>query len=368
MMVHENIDEQTERQTYLAAKERSDSIWRDLDVNPSKYRILTGDRPTGPLHIGHYFGTLQNRVKLQNKGVETFILIADYQVLTDRDIADSIQENVREVLLDYLAVGLDPIDGNTTIFCHSHIPELNQLMLPFLTLLSVPELQRNPTVKEEIQSQSLDVINAMMFTYPIHQAADILFCKGNLVPVGKDQLPHLEVSRKIARRFNHRYSSKKPVFPIPTALLSETPLILGLDGEQKMSKSRGNAINLKMGEKETEKLIKRAKTDSDRNITYDPIARPEVANLLRLLSMCTERSPEQWAAEIGSLGAGTLKVELAQSMNRFLAPMRERRVSFENDGDLISKVLNTGNERARAIATETLREVRAAMNMDYGLR
>jgi tryptophanyl-tRNA synthetase len=178
--------------TFEEAVRRSQVLRDDFTKHPKRYRVLTGDRPTGALHIGHYFGSLKNRVELQELGVETFIVIADYQVLTDRDSVDSIPENVRELLLDYLAVGLDPATGRTHIFCHSHVPGLNQLLIPFLTLVGMGELDRNPTVKEEIEAAGLTTVNAAMYTYPVHQAADILFCKGNVVPVGKDQLPHLE--------------------------------------------------------------------------------------------------------------------------------------------------------------------------------
>lgn len=359
--------ESEERETFIAAKERSDAVWADLNVNAAKYRVLTGDRPTGALHIGHYFGTLANRVRLQQLGVETFILVADYQVLTDREKATTPHEMIQEVLLDYLAVGLDPFEQNTTIFCHSHIPELNQLMLPFLTLVSVQELQRNPTVKEELTASNQESMSASLLTYPVHQAADILFCKGQLVPVGKDQLPHLEMSRKIARRFNHRYSKRKRVFPIPTALLSDTPMILGLDGSQKMSKSRANAIDIKMTAKETAKAIKRAKTDSDRRITYDEVNRPEVANLLRLLSLCSDKTPSQWADDIGDGGSGTLKHELTEHLNAFLAPIRERRLHYAQQTALLKEVIGEGNKRARSVAKETLREVTEAMKIDYGI-
>ena len=286
----------TTHATFEEALKKNALISADLLKNPQKYRVLTGDRPTGPLHIGHYFGTLANRVKLQAMGIESFILIADYQVLTDRDSVGQIASNTREIILDYLAVGLEPFAHNTVIFNHSAIPELNQLLLPFLTLVSVPELERNPTVKDEIKAAGLQVINAAMLLYPVHQAADILFCKANLVPVGKDQLPHLELSRKIARRFNEKY---KNMFPEPDALLSETPVILGLDGNQKMSKSRNNAIFLGSTEDETAKLIKGAKTDSERQIMYDPENRPEVANLLRIISLCTGQTPVQIADQIG---------------------------------------------------------------------
>ena len=352
----------TAHATFEEAIKKSEFISADLLKNPQKYRVLTGDRPTGALHIGHYFGTLANRVKLQNMGLESFILVADYQVLTDRDSAGQIKSNVREIILDYLAAGLDPFGKNTVIFNHSAIPELNQLLLPFLTLVSVPELERNPTVKDEIKAAGLNIINAAMLMYPVHQAADILFCKGNLVPVGKDQLPHLELSRKIARRFNEKY---KNIFPEPDALLSETPTILGLDGSQKMSKSRNNAIFLGATEDETVKLIKTAKTDSLREITYDPENRPEVANLLRLISLCTGHTPIQVADQIGDQGAGKLKALLSDSLNAYLAPMRQKRLELAQDRDLVSKVLGAGNNRTREIAIKTLNEVREAMGMIY---
>jgi tryptophanyl-tRNA synthetase len=359
-------DTQTaESESFRAAKERSDRTWAQIGEDPSRFRMLTGDRPTGPLHIGHYFGTLKNRVDLQNRGVETMVLVADYQVLTDREKPEHIAANVREVLLDYLAAGLDPTRSNTTIFCHSCVPELNQLMLPFLTLVSVPELERNPTVKEEVQAANLKVVSGSMFTYPVHQAADILFCKSHIVPVGKDQLAHLEITRKIARRFNKRYSPKDPVFPVPTALLSESPMILGLDGSQKMSKSRGNAILLKMSADETSKALMKAKTDSERRITYEPDSRPEVAGLLRLLALVTDESAQEWAESIADGGAGTLKKTLADALNAYFAPMRQRRIEFAEDTDLVQRVLGEGNEHARSLASKTMADVRRVMQMDY---
>lgn len=353
--------------TFAAAEKRSNEIWADLKINPGRYRMLTGDRPTGSLHIGHYFGTLKNRVMLQNTGIETFVVIADYQVLTDRDSAEAISANVQEIILDYLAAGLDPFGKKTTIFTHSHVPELNQLLLPFLTLVSVAELERNPTVKEEARAANISNMNASMLTYPVHQAADILFCKGNIVPVGRDQLPHLEISRKIARRFNERFSPKKRLFPEPAALLAEVPHILGLDGDNKMSKSRGNAVFLKWTADETAKAVKKAKTDSERQITYDPERRPEVANMLRLLGLCSGETPESWASRIGDGGGGRLKQELADALNAYFASLRVRRLQLAADKDLVARVLTMGNERARLEASKTLNEVRAAMNMDYGL-
>ena len=353
--------------TFAAAVERSKKIEEDIVKNPSKYRVLTGDRPTGRLHFGHYFGSLQNRVKLSKMGVPTMILIADYQVLTDHDAFQEISQNTKQLVIDYLAAGIEPGE-NVIIYPHSYVPEANQLMLPFLTLVSNAELERNPTVKEEIQSGlangKMKSVNAGMFTYPIHQACDILFCKGNVVPVGKDQLPHLELTRTIARRFNEKYcADREPIFPEPQALLSKTPSILGLDGSQKMSKSRGNAIMLCATEDETAKLIKKAKTDGERHISYDPVNRPEVANLLSLISLCTGDTPEAIAERIGDGGGGMLKNTLTEALNETLRPLRTKRAELEKNPEYIRKVLTEGAERARAIAVQTLNEVRAAMNM-----
>ncbi len=181
--------------------------------DPGGYRVLTGDRPTGPLHLGHYFGTLLNRVRLQDLGVQTMVLIADYQTITDRDSPASLPRDVEELVADYLAVGIDP--ARSIIFAHSQVPELNQLVVPFLSLVSVPELARNPTVKEEQAAAGLPSASGLLFTYPVHQAADILFCHGSVVPVGKDQLPHLELTRMVARRFNQRYSPPRLTSPSP---------------------------------------------------------------------------------------------------------------------------------------------------------
>jgi tryptophanyl-tRNA synthetase len=352
-----------ESNSYAAALEKSKQIEADIAVNPTKYRVLTGDRPTGRLHIGHYFGSLQNRVRLSKLGVPTMILIADYQVLTDHDAYQEISQNTKQLVIDYLAAGIEPSE-NVLIYPHSYVPEANQLMVPFLTLVSNAELSRNPTVKEEIQAAGLKSVNAGMYTYPVHQAVDILFCKGNVVPVGKDQLPHLEMTRLIARRFNEKFChDTAPVFPEPYALLSKTPSIMGLDGTQKMSKSRGNAIMLSASEDETAALIKKAKTDPERHITYDPENRPEVANLLMLISLCTGEEPQTIAEHIGDGGGGMLKRLLTEALNEELRPLRERRKQLEAQPDYIRQVLLDGATRARAIAAQTLDEVRTAMNM-----
>ena len=349
--------------TYEAALATSRKIEEDIVKNPQKYRVLTGDRPTGRLHIGHYFGSLKNRVRLSKLGVPTMILIADYQVLTDHDAYQEISQNTKQLVIDYLAAGIEPGE-NVMIYPHSYIPEANQLMVPFLTLVSNAELSRNPTVKEEIQAAGLKNVNAGMYTYPVHQAVDILYCKGNVVPVGKDQLPHLEMTRTIARRFNEKFcKGREPVFPMPQALPSKTPSIMGLDGCQKMSKSRGNAIMLSATEDETAKLIKKAKTDGERLITYDPVNRPEVANLLSLISLCTQEAPEDVAARIGEGGGGMLKNELTVALNEELRPLRQKRAQLEKDPAYIRSVLLDGVKKAREIAEQTLSEVREVMNM-----
>ncbi len=348
--------------SYEHALERSEKIRADLLVHPENYTMLTGDRPTGRLHLGHYFGTLKGRVELQNLGCKTSVLIADYQVITDRDTTEHIQDNVYNMVMDYLACGIDP--AKTMIYAHSAVAACNQLMLPFLSLVSEAELLRNPTVKAE-QEASGHELTGLLLTYPVHQACDILFCKGNVVPVGRDQLPHIELTRTIARRFNNRYCKNcDPVFPEVDALLSETPLLPGLDG-RKMSKSYGNAINISMTPEETAKRIKKSQTDSERMITFDPENRPGVSGLLSTAAIVTGRSEIEIADEIGMGGSGALKKYVTDSVNEYFAPIRERRHTFENDLDYVKDVLAEGNRRANEIAEATLAEVREAMGMVY---
>lgn len=353
-------------ESFARAQARSDEITAQIDQDPSRFRMLTGDRPTGHLHIGHYFGTLQNRVRLQQKGVESFVIIADYQVITDRDGVGPIRERVLSLVADYLACGLDA--DKTVIFTHSSVPALNQLMLPFLSLVSTSELQRNPTVKSELLATNGRAMSGLMLTYPVHQAADILFCKANLVPVGKDQLPHIEQCRQIAQRFDKRYGrpagQKIPVFRRPDALLSPAVMVLGTDG-QKMSKSKGNVIELAMSADETAKMLKRAVTDSDRHITFDPENRPEVANLLTIASLCTGTDPRELAEQIGDGGGGKLKEIVTEALNELLAPIRARRNELLANEDYLCQVLQRGNEQANFVADATLAEVRAAMQMIY---
>ena len=344
--------------SFEASRKSSDEIRADLPIHPEKYTMLTGDRPTGRLHMGHYFGTIRERVALQDMGITTRIIIADYQVITDRDTTEHIQDNVYNMVVDYLACGIDP--EKTIIFTHSAVPALNQLMLPFLSLVTEAELLRNPTVKSEMDASG-HALTGLLLTYPVHQACDILFCKGNIVPVGKDQLPHIEQTRQVARRFNERYGH---VFPEPEGVLNDAVEIPGLDG-RKMSKSYGNAISLSLTAEETAKLIKKSKTDADRMITYDKENRPGVSALLTTAALCTGRTEVDIAEEIGDGGSGTLKKYVTESVNEFLAPIRERRVQLAGDMDYIKDVLHEGNRRANEIANATLDEVREAMNMVY---
>ena len=325
-------------------------------------RVLTGDRPTGQLHLGHLFGTLQNRVRLQEDGVDLFVVIADYQTITDRDSPASLPGDVEELVADYLAAGIDP--ARATIFAHSLVPELNQLMLPFLSLVTLPELLRNPTVKDEAASVGMTALNGLMLTYPVHQAADILFCRATLVPVGADQLPHVEQTREIARRFNRRYASDRPVFPEPEAILGSAPALLGTDG-RKMSKSRHNTITLAATADETMRLLRAAKTDSDPHITYDPETRPEVSNLVLLTALCENADPQVVAEEIGSRGAAELKRRATDAVNGILEPIRQRRVELIANREHLRATLRSGSETARAIAQETLNDVARAMHTTY---
>lgn len=344
--------------SFEAAQLASDTVLARIQEHASDYTMLTGDRPTGRLHLGHYFGTLKERVRLQNLGMPTNIIIADYQVITDRDTTEHIQDNVYNMVIDYLACGINP--EKTMIFTHSAVPALNQLMLPFLSLLTEAELLRNPTVKAE-QEASGHALTGLLLTYPVHQACDILFCKGNVVPVGRDQLPHIETTNKIAHRFNARYGT---VFPEVTGLLTASTMLPGLDG-RKMSKSYGNAISLCMTKEETTKLIKKSKTDSERCITYDPENRPGVSALLSTAAICLGREPEDIADEIGMGGAGMLKQYVSTAVNDYFAEIRERRCELMGNMDYIREVLAEGNKKANTIANATLQEVRETMGMVY---
>jgi tryptophanyl-tRNA synthetase len=347
--------------TLDAAKDRSDSVAAAIAATPGTFRMLTGDRPTGDLHIGHYLSSLRSRVALQDAGVDSLVLIADYQVITDRDTVGRIKANTLSLLADYLALGIDP--RRSTIFAHSAVPALNQLVLPFLSLVTNAELERNPTVKDELLA-SRRPLSGLLLTYPIHQAADILFCKANVVPVGRDQLPHVEQTRVVARRFNARYAAGRALFPEPVALINEQQLILGLDGA-KMSKSRGNVIALGASADTTAALIRKARTDSESVITYEPERRPEVANLLNIASGFTGTPPQALAAQLEAAGGQGLKALVTDAVNESLRLHRERRATFAADPAQLLGVLREGNLAAASLAEQTLAEVRHLMGMDY---
>lgn len=347
--------------SFSVAQKRSEELEKELLTHPEKHRVLTGDRPTGSLHLGHEFGSIKNRVRLQNLGVESFIVIADYQVLTDRQEISAISANIRSIVLDYLSLGLNPWDYKTYIFTHSQIPELHQLVLPFSMLITVGELERNPTIKDEIRASGIKKPSVGMFIYPISQAADILFCKSTVVPVGKDQLPHIELTRKIANRCNERYCEN--LFPIPDALLSDTPMILGLDGNQKMSKSRSNAIFLTMTSGQVNDAIKKAKTDSLGIITYDPDKRPEISNLIQIFSLCTNTSIAEIVNTFDGKGYAKFKSELSDAINSYLQPIRKRREKYVTDKNIVIEVLTKGIKESRLRAENTLSELRSSMNM-----
>ncbi|MCA5892325.1 tryptophan--tRNA ligase [Isoptericola sp. NEAU-Y5] len=349
-----------------AAQARSAQIEAAIAHDPSGFRVLTGDRPTGALHLGHLMATLDSRVRLQDAGVEVVLVVADYQVITDRDDAGNLPAVVRDVVLDYLAAGIDP--ERSTVFTHSAVPALNQLLLPFLSLVTVAELERNPTVKAEAvaaERRQGRGMSGLLFTYPVHQAADILFCHGNLVPVGPDQLPHLETTRTVARRFNQRYAAAAPYFPEPEALLTPSLTVLGDDGA-KMSKSRGNALELRATEDETVRYFRRARTDSERHITFDPDRRPEVANLLRIGAHFAGTTPDALAESVGAAGAGRLKAVVTDAVVEGLRPLRARRRALAADGHaVVADVLARGTMRANEVADRTLADVHELMGTMY---
>ncbi len=348
--------------TVGVAIDRSRRLAASIETRPHRHRMLTGDRPTRDLHIGHYLSSLRNRAALQDKGVESFVLIADYQVITDRHSVGQIKANALSLIADYLAAGVDP--ARSIIFTHSAVPALNQLMLPFLSLVTQAELRRNPTVKDELTA-SRRPLSGLLLTYPVHQAADILFCKADVVPVGRDQLPHVEQTRVVARRFNTRYADGTPFFPEPAALVNDQQLILGLDG-QKMPKSRGNVIGLAATADETAALIRKARSDSESAITYEPERRPEVANLLNIASGFMGVPPEQLAASLGAGGGRALKQLVTEAVNEGLSRHRDRRATYAADTAQLREVLLTaGNAAASVVAEKTLTEVREAMSMDY---
>jgi len=332
----------------------------------SKKIILTGDRTSGALHLGHYFGSLINRKKYENE-YETFIMAADVQTLTDNfENPAKVSSNVFETIADNLALDLD-LD-QTTLFIQSQIPQIAELTVFFSNLVTLNKLLRNPTIKTELsQKKELfgeegESVNFGFVGYPVSQAADILFIKADVIPVGEDQLPVIEVCRDIVDKFNSIY---KPVFNKPTAMLSQAPRIIGLDGKAKMSKSLGNAIYLKDSDEETISKIKVAKTDSGTSIEYDPENRPEISNLVMLYSLCNEIDIDTAVNDLKGLNYGTFKSKLAQDLNAYFKEFRQRRVEIASNPKKILEILEKGREKVSLRASQTIAEVRQAMQIDY---
>lgn len=341
--------------------------------------ILTGDRPTGKLHIGHYVGSLKRRVELQNSGLydKVFIMIADAQALTDNvDNPEKVRQNIIEVALDYLACGIDPTQS--TIFIQSQIAELCELSFYYMNLVSVSRLQRNPTVKSEIQMRNFETsIPVGFFTYPISQAADITAFKATVVPVGEDQKPMLEQTNEIVRRFNHIYGE---ILVEPEILLPDNAACLrlpGTDGKAKMSKSLGNCIYLSETADEVQKKIMGMFTDPDHLRVQDPGKIEGNTVFTYLDAFCRPEHFERYLPDYPNLeelkahyqrgGLGDVKVKrfLNAIMQEELTPIRERRIEFAKDIPAIYQMLQKGCEEARAVAAATLTDVRNAMKINY---
>jgi tryptophanyl-tRNA synthetase len=333
--------------------------------NMKKGVILTGDRPTGPLHLGHYAGSLRNRVSLQYR-YRQFVMIADAQALTDNaDNPEKVRKNILEVALDYLAAGIDPVV--TTIFIQSLIPELTELTMYYLNLVTVSRLQRNPTIKEEILQRGFETsIPAGFLVYPVSQAADITAFKADLVPVGEDQLPMIEQTNEIVRSFNRIYHCSTLVEP--KALLSKTPRLPGLDGKSKMSKSLGNGISLSDSPNEIARKIKTMYTDPGHLRVDDP----GMVEGNPVFSYLDAFDPDEASLEMlkdhyrqGGLGDVAIKKRLLEVLLAELNPIRVRREQFAKDPGEVMRILKKGTEEARKVAIQTLSEVRKAMQIDY---
>ena len=349
-------------------------------MESSKRIILTGDRPTGRLHIGHYVGSLRRRVELQNEGNydKMYVFIADAQALTDNiDNPEKVRQNVIEVALDYLACGLDP--EKVTIFIQSQIPELCELSFYFMDLVSVSRLQRNPTVKTEVQMRGFagESIPVGFFTYPISQAADITLFKATTVPAGQDQEPMLEQSREIVRRFNNIYGD---TLVEPNIMLPDNAACLrlpGTDGKAKMSKSLGNCIYLSDTAKELKKKVNSMYTDPEHIHIEQPGHLEGNTVFTYLDAFCTDEDFQKCLPEYqnldelkahytrGGLGDGTCKKFLYNVLNDRLTPIRERRLELQKDIPAIYEILRKGCEQARQAAIETMDEVRKAMKITY---
>ena len=333
----------------------------------NKKRILTGDRPTGKLHIGHYLGSLKKRVELQNSGeYDPYILIADVQALTDNfNNPEKVRKNVREVAMDYLSVGIDP--EKTTIYIQSMIPEVAELTVFYSNFVTIARLQRNPTVKTEIeQKRELfgESVTYGFLGYPVSQAADITAFEGALIPVGEDQLPLIEQCREIVRKFNNVYGD---VLIEPEAVLSSGKRIKGLDGNEKMGKSLGNAIYLSDSEEEITKKVMSAVTDPNR-IKKDDLGNPDVCMVAYYHNLFTKKEDYKKVCEecrAGKRGCVACKRELAKNISEELKPVREKRAYYEAHPEIVDKILKEGTEKARKTAKETMKKIKDAMMLNY---
>ena len=328
-------------------------------MSEGKKRILTGDRPTGSLHLGHYVGSLANRVKLQEE-YESYIIIADVQALTTHwEKDENLKRDVFQITSDYLAAGLNP--ELSTIFIQSMIPEIHELTMYYSMFTSVNVLRHNPTVKSEAAQHGFKDMTYGFLGYPVSQAADISIFKAHLVPVGEDQIPHIELARKIVRRFNDLY---KPVLIEPEVLVGDVPRLVGLDGKAKMSKSLNNAIFLADTPEEVWQKIRNAVTDPARIHKTDP-GHPEVCTIYEYQRVF---NPQE-VAEIendcrqGHIGCVNCKKKLSEKINQLLEPMRERREKYNNES--IREILTEGTKRAHRTALDTMAEVREAMGINY---
>lgn len=327
-------------------------------------RILTGDRPTGKMHLGHYVGSLKNRVKLQDS-YDQFVMVADVQALTDNfENPQKVRDNVREVVLDYLAVGIDP--AKTTIFLQSLIPEIAELTVFYLNLVTLERVLRNPTVKEEIKQKGFTKsLPAGFAMYPVSQAADITFCEANLVPVGEDQLPMIEQTREIVRKFNSLYGD---VLVEPKALVGDIPRLPGTDGGVKMSKSIGNCIYLSDSPQEVERKVMGMYTDPNRIHPTDPgkvEGNPVFTYHDAFNPNKTEAEDFKKRYREGKVGDVEIKKRLAEVINELLEPFRKRRLEYEGKPQEVDTIIKSGTEKTKKIAEETMKKVRSAMKIDY---
>jgi len=327
--------------------------------------VLTGDRPTGPLHLGHYVGSLLNRIKLQDQYTQ-YVMIADVQALTDNaDNPKKVHDNVIEVMMDYLAVGIDP--KKTTFFIQSMVPEIAELTVLYLNLVTVSRLQRNPTVKHEMQQKSYgESVPAGFLMYPVSQAADITFAKATIIPVGEDQLPMIEQTNEIVRSFNRTY--KVDIFPEVKALISKVGRLPGTDGKSKMGKSLGNAIFLSDDATVLKKKVMSMYTDPGHLRVEDPgqVEGNMVFEYLDVFDEDKDRVSElKQQYRQGGLGDVKLKMYLFTVLNDLLTPIRTKRLELAQDKDAVLKVLLQGTQEVRKVAAKTMSEVRKAMHLNY---